>query len=80
MVAFYLASLVLSAGSLVSAAPAADTYGSGGCTFTDAAAAVKGKASCTNIVIKDMTVPGGTTLDLTDLKSGTTVRPLFLMK
>jgi polygalacturonase len=72
MVAFTLTSLLLGAGALVSAAPSSlDTRAS--CTFTDAAAAIKGKASCTAIVIKDMTVPAGTTLDLTKLKSGTTV-------
>ncbi|CAO2653246.1 Nn.00g026570.m01.CDS01 [Neocucurbitaria sp. VM-36] len=72
MVAMYLTSLLLSAGALVSAAPAGlDARAS--CTFSDAAAAIKGKASCTAIVIKDMTVPAGTTLDLTKLTSGTTV-------
>ncbi|KAG9190924.1 polygalacturonase [Alternaria panax] len=72
MVAFALTSLLFSAGALVSAAPSSlDSRAS--CTFSDAAAAIKGKASCTAIVIKDMTVPAGTTLDLTKLKSGTTV-------
>ena len=72
MVAMYLASILLGAGALVSAAPVPQ-YGSGSCTFKDAAAAIKSKSSCNNIVIQDMTVPAGTTLDLTDLKSGTTV-------
>jgi galacturan 1,4-alpha-galacturonidase len=72
MVAFTLTSLLLGASALVSAAPASlDTRSS--CTFTDAASAIKNKASCSAIVIKDMTVPAGTTLDLTKLKSGTTV-------
>ncbi len=31
------------------------------------------KSSCTNIVVSDLTVPAGKTLDLTGLKSGTTV-------
>ncbi|KXH56689.1 endopolygalacturonase 1 precursor [Colletotrichum salicis] len=44
-----------------------------GCTFTDANAAMKGKASCSNIVLKDIAVPAGVTLDLTGLKSGATV-------
>ena len=30
--------------------------------------------SCSNIVIKDLSVPGGVTLDLRNLASGTTVR------
>jgi galacturan 1,4-alpha-galacturonidase len=72
MVARQLTSLLIGAGALVSAAPASlDARAS--CTFTDAAAAIKGKGSCTAIIIKDMTVPAGTTLDLTKLNDGTTV-------
>ena len=48
------------------------------CTFTDAASAIKGKASCTSIILKDITVPAGTTLDMTGLKTGTTVCPPWL--
>lgn len=44
-----------------------------GCTFTDAASAISGKKSCTTIVLQDITVPAGTTLDMTDLEDGTTV-------
>ena len=67
-----LTSFLLSAGALVSAAPASlDARAS--CTFTDAATAIKNKASCTTIIIEDMTVPAGTTLDLTKLTTGTTV-------
>ncbi|KAK8100120.1 Endopolygalacturonase [Apiospora kogelbergensis] len=43
------------------------------CTFTDAAAAMKGKSSCTNIVLDGISVPAGTTLDMTGLKDGTHV-------
>ncbi|CAH0040986.1 unnamed protein product [Clonostachys rhizophaga] len=43
------------------------------CTFTDAASAIKGKTSCTSIILKDIAVPAGTTLDMTGLKSGTHV-------
>ncbi|KAF1919186.1 glycoside hydrolase [Ampelomyces quisqualis] len=72
MVAVQLISLLIGADAFVSAAPASlETRTS--CTFTDASAAIKGKASCTAIIIKDMTVPAGTTLDLTNLKDGTTV-------
>jgi polygalacturonase len=72
MVALTLTSLLLGAGALVSAAPSSlDTRAS--CTFSDAATAIKNKASCSAIIIKDMTVPAGTTLDLTKLKTGTTV-------
>lgn len=72
MVAYALTSMLLSAGALVFAAPSG-LDARAGCTFTDAATAIKNKASCTNIVISGMTVPAGTTLDLTGLKSGTTV-------
>lgn len=67
-----ITSLLLSAGALVSAVPTS-LDARDGCTFTDAAAAIKNKESCMAIVIKDMTVPAGTTLDLTGLKSGTSV-------
>jgi polygalacturonase len=68
-----LISFLVSAGAIVAAAPAGlDARAS--CTFSDAAAAIKGKASCTAIIIENMTVPAGTTLDLTKLKDGTTVR------
>ena len=70
------ASLLLSAGALVSAVPTGlDARAS--CTFTDAASAIKGKTSCTNIVLNNIQVPAGTTLDLTKLKDGTTKTALF---
>lgn len=55
----------------VSVATPIDTRAS--CTFTDAATAIKNKAGCSAIVLKDITVPAGTTLDLTKLKDGTHV-------
>ena len=58
--------------ALVGAAPAAIEERAS-CTFTTAAAAASGKKSCTNIVLNGITVPAGTTLDLTGLTSGTTV-------
>ncbi|KAH6691366.1 family 28 glycoside hydrolase [Plectosphaerella plurivora] len=64
--------LVLAAlGSAAVASPILDTRAA--CTFTDAATAIKQKASCTSIVLKDIVVPAGTTLDLTKLKAGTHV-------
>lgn len=72
MVALTLTSMLLGAGALVAAAPSGlDARAS--CTFTDAATAIKNKGACSNIVLNSMTVPAGTTLDLTGLKSGTTV-------
>ncbi|KXT05753.1 hypothetical protein AC578_1044 [Pseudocercospora eumusae] len=44
-----------------------------GCTFTDSDTASASKASCTAIILKDITVPAGETLDMTDLADGTTV-------
>lgn len=43
------------------------------CTFTDAAAAMKSKTSCSTIVLDGISVPAGTTLDMTGLKDGTHV-------
>jgi polygalacturonase len=43
------------------------------CTFTAASAASKSKADCATIVLSGITVPSGTTLDLTGLTEGTAV-------
>ncbi|KAH8719178.1 glycoside hydrolase [Phaeosphaeriaceae sp. PMI808] len=72
MVAMQLTTLLVSTGALVAASPT-NLYARAGCTFSDTAEAVKGKSSCSTIVIKDMTVPAGVTLDLTKLKDGTVV-------
>lgn len=47
------------------------------CTFSGssgAANAIKNKKSCSTITLNSVAVPAGTTLDLTGLNSGTTVR------
>jgi polygalacturonase len=49
------------------------------CTFTDAATAMESKAACSTIVLSNITVPAGTTLDMTQLNDGTTVRYNSLM-
>jgi polygalacturonase len=41
------------------------------CTFTDAASGSKSKTSCATIVLNNIAVPSGMTLDLTELNSGT---------
>ncbi|GAM85792.1 hypothetical protein ANO11243_038000 [Dothideomycetidae sp. 11243] len=56
---------------IATAAPA--TTATGSCTFTDAATAIKNKGSCTSITLAGIAVPAGTTLDMTNLKQGTTV-------
>ncbi|KAI9708182.1 MAG: Polygalacturonase 1 [Bogoriella megaspora] len=63
------------AATTVDAAVAAASSGaaSAGCTFTSAADAQSGKSSCSSIVLNGITVPAGTTLDLTKLNDGTTV-------
>lgn len=43
------------------------------CTFTDAASATASKTTCATIVLSNIAVPAGKTLDLTGLKSGTDV-------
>jgi len=43
------------------------------CTFTNAASVSKSKKSCATIVLDNIPVPSGTTLDLTGLSSGTHV-------
>ncbi|KAJ9625015.1 Polygalacturonase 1 [Taxawa tesnikishii (nom. ined.)] len=65
-----LSTALVGAGAAI-AAPVVDKRAS--CTFTDAASAIKGKSSCTNIVLNNIAVPAGTTLDLTKLTKGTTV-------
>ena len=55
---------------LIHAAPA-EVKRADACTFTDAAAVVNGKASCSTITLNNIAVPAGTTLDLTKLKTGT---------
>lgn len=49
------------------------------CTFTDIEKAMASKASCPNIVLKDITVPAGKTLDMEDLADGTTVSQPFAL-
>jgi polygalacturonase len=80
--------LLLSAGALVSAMPmptaapdlanAAGLHKRSSCTFTAASAASKSKTECATIVLDGITVPSGTTLDLTGLTSGTHVCLLAL--
>lgn len=68
-----MVSSLLALGALAATAIAAPLDARASCTFTDAAAAIKGKASCTSIILNGIVVPAGTTLDMTGLKSGTTV-------
>ena len=44
------------------------------CTFTAASQVSASKKSCATIVLDNIAVPAGETLDLTDLTSGTNVR------
>lgn len=59
----------------VTPAPALEKRAS--CTFSGSAgasSASKSQASCATIVLSDVAVPSGTTLDLSDLEDGTHVR------
>ena len=81
--------LLLGAVSLAAALPAPDPMVTAAakieerattCTFTDAASASKSKTSCATIVLSNIAVPSGTTLDMTKLTSGTHVRfPSYLI-
>lgn len=85
MVSARLSALLIGAGALVSAAPAPtptqpaklkDRADNASCTFSGAdgaASASSSKTSCATIVLSDVAVPSGTTLDLTKLNDGTTV-------
>ncbi|RDW64130.1 putative polygalacturonase 2-1 [Coleophoma crateriformis] len=75
-------SLLAASASLVAAAPAAAPAPTAAaqledratsCTFTNAASVKASKKSCATIVLNNIAVPSGTTLDLTGLNSGTKV-------
>ncbi|TVY47107.1 Endo-polygalacturonase [Lachnellula occidentalis] len=71
------ASMLVAAAPMPTAAPelknAVALQKRASCTFTDAAAASKSKASCATIVLDNIAVPSGTTLDMTKLTDGTKV-------
>lgn len=77
MRASILSMLALGAAAVSAApapAPAAELAERGSsCTFTSASAAKAGKKSCSSIVLDNIKVPAGETLDLSNLKSGTKV-------
>ncbi|XP_018323529.1 polygalacturonase-like [Agrilus planipennis] len=68
-------SLLLMLVSMVMSSPTLSRSKRASCTIsgTSISNVASVKSSCTNIVVKDLTVPAGKTLDLTSLKSGTTV-------
>ena len=51
----------------------------GSCTFTAASEASASKKSCATIVLDNIAVPSGTTLDMTGLTSGTHVGVLLVL-
>lgn len=66
-------------GSLAAAAPAPSRTSElvergSSCTFTSATQASASAKSCSNIVLKNIAVPAGETLDLSKAKDGATVR------
>ncbi|KAI9930752.1 hypothetical protein ASPWEDRAFT_171376 [Aspergillus wentii DTO 134E9] len=62
-------------GSLAAAAPHATPVDkrASSCTFTDAAKASESISSCSSVVLKDIEVPAGETLDLSDAADGATI-------
>lgn len=70
------------AASLAAAAPTpsrvsdAVKRSSSTCTFTEASKATESKTDCSTIVLSNIEVPAGETLDLSDLNDGTEVRLL----
>ena len=66
---------ILAMAAMVAAAPTdGDLHArASSCTFKDASSAIAGKKSCSSIVLQDIAVPAGETLDLTGLNKGTVV-------
>lgn len=61
-------------GSLVSAAPAPSlTKKDSSCTVTSASEATESVSGCSKVVVKDVKVPAGETLDLSKVDDGTTI-------
>lgn len=60
--------------ALVAAAPTTEIDARGSCTFNTVDQLKSGKSSCSTITLSNIHVPAGETLDLTDLKTGATVR------
>lgn len=73
-----LVSLLALGTALVSAAPApspaSQSKRASSCTFTSAARASESKKACSEIVLDNIAVPAGETLDLSNLATGTKVR------
>lgn len=73
-----VASAMATPAPMITPAPRAEQAAKRGdsCTFSGsagAASASKSQADCATIVLSDVAVPSGTTLDLSDLNDGTTV-------
>lgn len=78
LAAALVASAMASPAPMITPAPRADMAVKRGssCTFSGsagAASASKSQADCATIVLSDVAVPSGTTLDLSDLNDGTKV-------
>ncbi|KKA31208.1 hypothetical protein TD95_000825 [Thielaviopsis punctulata] len=63
--------LAAAAASMASASPLIAERGS--CTFTSASEAISGSSKCSTVVLDNIEVPAGQTLDLTKLATGTKV-------
>lgn len=79
MVSAKLALGLYAATSLVAGSPTPTLEKRATCTFTSAASAIASKKACSTIVLSNIAVPAGTTLDMTGLADGTHVRNLYLL-
>ncbi|KKK12990.1 hypothetical protein P175DRAFT_0515167 [Aspergillus ochraceoroseus IBT 24754] len=59
--------------SLVSAAPTASLTKKSTCTFTSASQATASASKCSSIILKNIAVPAGETLDMSGVEDGTTI-------
>ncbi|PYH95673.1 polygalacturonase pgaI [Aspergillus ellipticus CBS 707.79] len=60
-------------GSLVAAAPTSELVKKSSCTFTSASDAKEGISKCSDVILKDIEVPAGETLDLSKAADDSTI-------
>jgi galacturan 1,4-alpha-galacturonidase len=69
----FLAATLLAAAATTDASPMMRQEAEAGCTLSGTYSSSSGLSSCSNVVISNLKVPAGVTLDLTKLKAGATV-------
>uniref|UniRef100_K3WX07 Pectate lyase domain-containing protein n=1 Tax=Globisporangium ultimum (strain ATCC 200006 / CBS 805.95 / DAOM BR144) TaxID=431595 RepID=K3WX07_GLOUD len=68
----FLAAALLAAAATTDASPMMRQEAEAGCTLSGTYSSSSGLSSCSNVVISNLKVPAGVTLDLTKLKAGAT--------